>query len=71
MEAGLVINGLDAGIMVLEPMHRFELFREKLYLVTTESQTYTLIFSTLADGFQEREPMFEDIAGSFRVLIES
>ncbi len=71
MEAGLVINGLEAGIMVLEPMRRFELFREKLYLVATESQTYTLIFSTLADGFQEREQMFEDIAGSFRVLLES
>ncbi len=71
MEAGLVINGLEAGIMVLEPMHRFELFREKLYLVTTESQTYTLIFSTLADGYQEREQMFEDIAGSFRVLPQS
>jgi len=71
MAAGLVINGREAGIMVLEPMHRFELFREKQYLVTTESQTYTLIFSTLADGYQEREPMFEDIAGSFRVLPES
>ena len=71
MEAGLVINGLEAGIMVLEPMHRFELFWEKLYLVTAGNQTYTLIFSTLADGYQEREPMFEDIAGSFRVLLES
>ena len=71
MQAGLVINGLDAGIMVLEPMHRFELFREKQYLVRGERQTYTLIFSTLTDSYQEREPMFESIAGSFRVLQES
>lgn len=71
MQAGLVINGLDAGTMVLEPMHRFELFREKQYLVRGERQTYTLIFSTLADAYQEREPVFEDIAGTFRVLLES
>ncbi len=70
METGLEINGLEAGIMVLEPMHRFELFREKQYLITTNSQTFTLIFSTLADGHQERDPIFEDIAGSFRVLPE-
>ncbi len=68
MKPGLKINGLDAGIMVLEPMHRFELFREKQYLVATESQTFTLIFSTLFDNYQEREPMFEDIARTFRVL---
>ena len=38
METGLKINGLEAGIIVLEPMHRFELFREKQYLVATNSQ---------------------------------
>lgn len=68
---GLAINGMDAGTLVLDPIHRFELFREKQYLVTTEKRTYILIFSTLADAYQEREPMFEDIAGSFRVLLES
>ena len=71
MVAGFEINGMEAGIMVLEPMHRFELFREKQYLIATDSQTYTLIFSTLAEGYQEREPMFEDIASSFRVLPEA
>ncbi|MCH7737512.1 MAG: hypothetical protein IH872_08950 [Chloroflexi bacterium] len=71
MRAGLVINGMDAGTMVLEPMHRFELFRERQYLVTSEGQTYTLIFSTLAGSYQQSEPMFEEIAGSFRVLSES
>ena len=69
--AVLVVNGMEAGTMVLEPMHRFELFREKQYLVATEKQTYTLIFSTLARSYQESEPMFEEIAGSFRVLSES
>ena len=68
---GLMINGMDAGTLVLDPIHRFELFREKQYLVTAEKQTYILIFSTLANSYQEREPMFEDIAGSFRVLSES
>ena len=57
--------------MVLEPMHRFELFREKQYLVSTEEQTYTLIFSTLARSYEDSEPMFEEIVGSFRVLSES
>ncbi|MCH8892759.1 MAG: hypothetical protein IIB32_04590 [Chloroflexi bacterium] len=70
-QAGLIINGIDAGILVLDPIHRYELFREKQYLVTTEKQTFFLIFSTLADFYQEREPMFEDIASSFRVLVES
>ena len=57
--------------MVLEPMHRFELFREKQYLVSTEEQTYTLIFSTLARSYEDSEPMFEETVGSFRVLSES
>ena len=70
-QAGLIINGIDAGILVLDPIHRYELFREKQYLVTTEKQTFFLIFSTLADFYQEREPMFEDIASTFRVLVES
>jgi len=69
--ADLGINGMDAGSMVLEPMHRFELFREKHYLIATEEQTYTLIFSTLSRSYQDSEPMFEEIAGSFRVLSES
>ena len=69
--ADLVINGMDAGSMVLEPMHRFELFREKQYLVSTEEQTYTLIFSRLARSYEDSEPMFEEIVGSFRVLSES
>ena len=68
IRADLVINGLNAGSMVLEPMHRFELFREKQYLIATEEQTYTLIFSTLARSYPDSEPMFEEIAGSFRVL---
>jgi len=69
--SGLTINGFDAGILVLDPIHRYELFREKQYLVAAEKQTYILIFSTLADLYQEREPMFDDIASSFRVLFES
>jgi hypothetical protein len=64
----LVIDGNEAGTMVLEPMHRFELFREKQYLVATDERTYTLVFSTLARFYQNKEPMFEEIAGSFRVL---
>ncbi len=70
-QAGLKINGIDAGTLVLDPIHQYELFREKQYLVTAEKQTYILIFSTLADLFQDREPVFDDIASSFRALVDS
>lgn len=70
-QAGLMINGIDAGTMVLDPIHRYELFREKQYLITAEKQTYILIFSTLADLYPEREPIFDDIASSFRAFFES
>ena len=68
MQSGLIINGKDAGTLVLEPMHRYELFREKQYLVTTETDAYVMIFSTLDDDFPGLEPLFEKIASSFHVL---
>ncbi len=63
-----MINGMDAGTLVLEPMHRFELFREKQYLVATERKTYVMIFSTAARNYQDRESIFDEIANSFHVL---
>ena len=68
MQSGLIINGKDAGTLVLEPMHRYEFFREKQYLVATETDAFVMIFSTLDDDFPDLEPLFEEIANSFHVL---
>lgn len=67
-QAGLMINGMNAGTLVTEPIHRYELFREKQYLVTAEKKIYVMIFSTLAHNYQDRESGFEEIASSFQVL---
>jgi len=68
-DSGLTIGGLEAGSMRASAPTGF--FRSELvnyFVQLSPTVVYSLVFATGADEFPALEPVFEQIAESFRVL---